>query len=76
MALWFHLSALAGYSFYLLGHLAFAVAVLPVVVLLLPFRGLMRRFMRFVFEWYVGFLTQVWLPLIGVYRIAEMPGAP
>ena len=68
------LAAVAGYSFYLLSHVVFSALVVPVFLVLYPFGRLRHIFIRRVFGWYVHFLTHVYLPLLRVYRIAEISG--
>lgn len=67
-------AAVAGYSFYLLSHVVFSALVVPVFLVLYPFGRLRHAFIRRVFRWYVRFLTQVYLPLLHVYRVEEISG--
>lgn len=68
------LAALIGYLFYFSGHLVFGVLVVPLVVLMSPFPGLRHRFLHGVFQGYVFFLSRVYLPFLGVYRLREISG--
>lgn len=71
-----HLAAsILGYLFYFLGHLVFAVFLVPLFVLIFPLPGNVRRAFRdWIFDTYVTFLSQVYLPSLGIYRIAEISG--
>ncbi len=68
------LAALIGYLFYFSGHLLFGVFVVPVFLVISPFSGLSHRFIHGIFQWYVYFLSRVYLPFLGVYRVRELSG--
>jgi 1-acyl-sn-glycerol-3-phosphate acyltransferase len=67
--------SLFGYLFYFLGHAIFALCVVPLFIVLFPL-GRRRRyaFISWIFIRYVHFLSQVYLPLIRIYRIKEISG--
>ena len=68
------LAAAIGYLFYFSGHLIFTVIVVPVFFLMSPFPVLRHRFIHGIFRWYVYFLSRVYLPFLGVYRVREISG--
>ena len=68
------LAAFIGYIFYFSGHVIFTVVVTPVYFALAPFPGPRQRFINGVFQWYVYFLSRVYLPFLGVYRVREISG--
>lgn len=68
------LAAFIGYLFYFTGHVIFTVIVVPVYFVLAPFPGLRHRFIHGIFRWYVYFLSRVYLPVLGVYRVREISG--
>ena len=68
------LAAVIGYLFYFSGHLIFTVIVVPLFFVMAPFPRLRRRFIYGVFQWYVFFLSRVYLPFLGVYRLREISG--
>jgi 1-acyl-sn-glycerol-3-phosphate acyltransferase len=71
----FFLTSFLGYFFYFLGHAVFPILAIPGVLLLLPFGARRRRiFLSWVFQRYVFFLSQQYLPFLGIYRIVQVSG--
>lgn len=63
-----------GYASYFLSKAGFVVLVFPAFLLLLPFQRAQQRFLQVVIHGYFGLLSRRWLPLLQVYRVAEISG--
>lgn len=65
---------LLGYLTYFLSKVTFVLCAIPCLLPLLPFPKARRHFLHLVLRAYVTFLTRLWLPALGGYRIAEISG--
>jgi len=63
-----------GYTTYFLAIVGFLVIGIPFFFLFFLKPEIMRGVMYAVLKGYTYFLTQVWLPTLGVYRVAPVPG--
>jgi 1-acyl-sn-glycerol-3-phosphate acyltransferase len=63
-----------GYAGYGMGGLIFLACVTPLALLLSPFKRQFSDAICFVLHHSIRFLTRVYLPLLRVYRIAELSG--
>ncbi len=63
-----------GYGTYFLAAAGFVVVGLPFFLLLAPWPVFMRRTAHAVLKAYSFFLTRLWLPALGVYRLSSIAG--
>jgi 1-acyl-sn-glycerol-3-phosphate acyltransferase len=63
-----------GYGSYLLSKIVFVLAALPLVIVLWPFPRAKYWLLQTVTHHYLAFFSRVWLPALGVYRVAEIAG--
>ena len=63
-----------GYASYFISKAVFVVCSLPLLIVLLPFPQAKYRMLQAMTHRYLGFFTRAWLPLLGVYRVAEISG--
>jgi 1-acyl-sn-glycerol-3-phosphate acyltransferase len=63
-----------GYFGYGLGMVVFLVVILPVVILLRPFKRLFETVVGNLLRPALFFLTRIYLPMLGIYRVAELSG--
>jgi 1-acyl-sn-glycerol-3-phosphate acyltransferase len=63
-----------GYASYFASKIIFVALVFPVFLLMLPFPNVQQALLRMVTLRYLGIFSRRWLPLLGVYRIAEISG--
>ncbi len=68
------INSVIGHAFYCLGCILFVLFVLPLVFLLTPFGPLANRFLSFAVHNYLAFLTRIFLPALGIYKIKEING--
>jgi 1-acyl-sn-glycerol-3-phosphate acyltransferase len=64
----------AGYLSYAISKCVFLLCALPLAVVLLPFPATKRRVLQGLLCAFLGFFTRKWLPLLRVYRVAEISG--
>lgn len=62
------------YTSYLVSKCVFVVCALPVLLVLLPFPRFKYRLLLALIHRFLGFFTRRWLPLLGIYRLAEIAG--
>jgi len=63
-----------GYSSYFIAIVIFLCLGLPLLLIISLCPGLMKKAMYRILKMYSFFLTRIWLPLLGVYSIAEISG--
>jgi 1-acyl-sn-glycerol-3-phosphate acyltransferase len=63
-----------GYAGYGMGGIVFLIVVTPLALLLRPFQRQLSDAVCFVMHHSIRFLTRIYLPLLQVYRIAELSG--
>ena len=65
---------ITGYAGYYLANILFLLLSLPVALLLVPFPGVKRRSFLRVAHGYARFLTQIYLPSLGICRVVSVSG--
>ena len=63
-----------GYASYFLSKIVFVTVIFPIFVIMLPWPRAQQAFLQVVPHRYLGFFSRRWLPLLGVYRVAEISG--
>lgn len=63
-----------GYSSYFLSKGVFVLLALPLLVLLWPLPRAKHRLLAAITHRYLAFLSRVWLPALGLYRLEEISG--
>jgi 1-acyl-sn-glycerol-3-phosphate acyltransferase len=63
-----------GYGTYFVSKGVFVLCALPLLLLLWPFPQTKRRLLGAITRGYAGWLSRVWLPGLGLYRIEEIAG--
>jgi 1-acyl-sn-glycerol-3-phosphate acyltransferase len=63
-----------GYASYFLSKIVFVLISLPLLLVLMPFPRAKQRTLQVITHRYLAFFSRVWLPAIGIYRIAEISG--
>ena len=63
-----------GYASYFVSKGVFVVLVFPLFLILLPFPRTQQALLHAVILRFLAFFSRRWLPLLGVYRIAEISG--
>lgn len=67
-------AAIVGYAGYLLYNVFFVLLAVPLLLVLSPFPRLRYRLIATAVPSALAFLTRVYLPALGIYRIAEISG--
>ena len=62
---------LIGYGTYFGGNFLFILLATPVLLVLTPFPRAQYALLHFIVHDYLAFFTRVWLPALGIYRVAE-----
>jgi 1-acyl-sn-glycerol-3-phosphate acyltransferase len=68
------MGCLFGYSFYGFSTSVFIIVIIPLSIILRPFKNFHREFLDFTLHSYLAFLTRVLLPITQVYKIKEISG--
>jgi len=64
----------AGYTTYFLSKGVFVVLAAPLLLVLWPFPRARHSLLTAITHRYLAFLSRVWLPALGLYRLAEISG--
>jgi 1-acyl-sn-glycerol-3-phosphate acyltransferase len=63
-----------GYATYSLSKAVFVLLALPLLLVLWPFPRAKHRVLARITQRFLAFLSRVWLPALGLYRIVEISG--
>jgi len=75
LSIWIHYArCFAGYTVYLFSHLFLFILIIPLTIILSPFKKLSGSFLTHIFNGYVHFLCRIYLPAMGIYRFRELSG--
>ena len=68
------LAILLGHTGYLVGIIGFLSILLPLSLVFLPSPKLRKKLLRGLMRIFLRFLTQWWLPILGIYRFRSVTG--